>query len=348
MNGVKEVKKVDAPIVNAPYAVAIEAIQDRFKALAGDAGLDWQAEALFALHACQKNQFVAKIATSNPLSLQMAMLNVAAVGLTLNPAMAFAFLIPRKGEIVMDVSYRGLIKIATDTGSILWAKAELVHEADRFEYRGPATPPLHRCDPFSENRGDMRGGYCIAKTGDGEFLVEVMSAAEIYQVRNLSDSYRAYVKASQDPEKDYVKDSAWITWPGEQAKKALIKRASKTWPKTSRRIAETIQYLNEKLGEGFVDASAQEGDEVTGAATAARPPTPATTKANAAPPVDESKIAAGIKVLVAKTVERANMSGAWEAAREYLATKMSGPELAWARKELTKAEESSRRSPAAA
>lgn len=333
-------QNVDAPLVNAPYAAAIEAVQDRFKALAGDAGLDWQAEALFALQLCQKNQLLAKIATSNPLSLQMALLNVAAVGLSLNPALAFAFLIPRKGEIVMDVSYRGLIKIATDTGSILWAKAELVYEADRFEYRGPATPPLHRCDPFAENRGDMRGGYCIAKTGDGEFLVEVMSAADIYQVRDVSESYRAYVKDGRD--------SPWITWPGEQGKKALIKRASKTWPKTSRRLAETIQYLNEKLGEGFVEVPAQEGDEATGAATPARPPAPAATKADVAQLVDESRIAAGIKVLVTKTVERASASGAWEAAREYLASKMSGPELVWARQELTKAEESSRSSSAAA
>jgi recombination protein RecT len=332
--------KVETPLVNAPYAAAIEAVQDRFKALAGDAGLDWQAEALFALHICQKNPFLAKIATANPLSLQMALLNVAAVGLSLNPAMALAFLIPRKGEIVMDVSYRGLIKIATDTGSILWAKAELVFEADRFEYRGPATPPLHRCDPFAENRGEMRGGYCIAKTGDGEFLVEVMSAADIFQVRDMSEAYKAYLKDRRE--------CPWVTWPGEQSKKVLIKRASKTWPKTPRRLAETIQYLNEKLGEGFVETPALEGDQAVDGASGKgqRPPAPASTAP--AQLVDESRIAAGMKVLVTKTIERATASGAWEAAREYLATKMGGPELVWARQELTKAEEASKGQSAAA
>ena len=303
-------------IVGAPYAPILAAIEDRFTAVAGKVGLDWQTEALFALQACQKNPLLGLVAKSNPLSLQMAMLNVAAVGLTLNPALSLAFLIPRKNEVVLDVSYRGLIKIATDTGSILWAKAELVFQADRFEYRGPATAPLHRCDPFARNRGEMRGGYCIAKTKDEEFLVEVMSAEEIYQVRAMSDSYKAHLQNG--------KSCPWTAWPGEQAKKVLIKRAYKTWPKTSRRLAETIQYLNEKLGEG-VDAPvlAETPEE--------------TSEAPSDDALDDDRIAASIKVMVTKVIGRAKSTGSWEAAREYLATKVSGPELIWARKELERA-----------
>src|SRR3546814_4153463 len=95
------------------------------------------------------------------------MINVASTGLTLNPAHGHAYLVPRDGAIVLDISYKGLIKIATDTGSVLWARAECVYGKDTFRYHGPAAMPEHEADPFSE-RGEIVGAYCIAKTPRSE------------------------------------------------------------------------------------------------------------------------------------------------------------------------------------
>lgn len=183
------------------------------------------------------------LANEKHQSLCDAVINVAAIGLSLNPALKFAYLVPRDGRCCLDVSYMGLIKIATDTGSIKWAQAEVVCSADTFEYRGPTEKPMHVCDPFNSDRGEVTGVYCVAKTVDGDYLTEVMSLAEIHKVRDMSP---AYTRSKKGP---------WVTFPNEMAKKAVIKRASKTWPKsdTSNRLETAIAVVNEHEGIDFSD-----------------------------------------------------------------------------------------------
>ena len=89
---------------------------------------------MFAFQAVTRNDQLYRTAMANPASVRNAVINVAATGLSLNPALKFAYLVPRDNEVCLDISYMGLIKIATDTGSILWAKAEIVYEKDIFTY----------------------------------------------------------------------------------------------------------------------------------------------------------------------------------------------------------------------
>lgn len=200
-------------------------------------GLQWSQECLFARQQIIKNKYTTDVAAQNPGSLQAAILNVAAIGISLNPALAHAYLVPRDGKICLDISYRGLVKLATDAGAILWAKSQLVYANDTFEWLGDFTPPHHKADPFS-NRGDLRGGYCLAKLPDGEFMVETMSIQEINDVRDTS---KAYQKES----------GPWVgVFYPEMAKKTITKRASKSWPQTEKRerVDRAIEILNEHEG----------------------------------------------------------------------------------------------------
>jgi recombination protein RecT len=140
--------------------------------------------------------------------------------------------VPEKGECNLKISFKGLLKIATDSGSIKWVKAEIVKANDKFTYRGACTLPEHEMNPFGD-RGATVGVYCVAKTFDGDFLVDVMSAEEIGKIRKAA-------------KQDYV----WSAWPDEMAKKAIIKRASKQWPKTDRddRLDRAIAVVNEYEG----------------------------------------------------------------------------------------------------
>lgn len=220
---------------------AIDAQRDRFLKLDGANGqlLDFQQECLFAHQQIMKNDYTAKVALDNLGSLKSAIMNVAAIGISLNPATQHAYLVPRDGRICLDISYRGLVKLATEAQAITWAKAELVFEKDGFAYRGPATPPDHTADVFGE-RGDLKGGYVIAKLPDGGALIETMSVAEIHKVRDTSKAF----KAGSGP---------WKDWYHEMCKKTLIKRAYKSWPQTPGRIRldKAVETLNEHEGIAY-------------------------------------------------------------------------------------------------
>ena len=222
----------------APWRLAIQEAEKRFVTIADRE--TWAQESMFAMQAIMKNNYLMKIANLNPASLRNAVTNVAAIGLSLNPATAFAYIVPRDGQACLDISYKGLIKLATDSGAVQWAQADNVYSNDTFTYNGPTEAPVHSYDPFIKDRGEYQGSYCIARTAGGDVLAEVMPASEIYDIRDKSEYYK---KKKAGPWKDFF---------GEMAKKTVIKRASKTWPKSvaSNKLEEAIEMINES-GEGI-------------------------------------------------------------------------------------------------
>lgn len=231
-------------VANPTWGQVIDRVSPKFNEIASRNQLvTWAEESQFALQAIQKN---AKLAGCVVTTVQNAIINVAAVGLTLNPALGYAYLVPEGvkqdngkylDECMLRVSFKGLLKIATDSGSIKWVKAEIVKANDIFTYSGPCEPPVHSMQPFSD-RGATVGVYCIAKTHDGDFLVDIMSADEITKIKAAAKT-------------DYV----WKSWPDEMAKKAIIKRASKQWPKTDRddRLDRAVAVLNDYEGSEIID-----------------------------------------------------------------------------------------------
>lgn len=191
----------------------------------------WQKEASFAVQAIEKSEYLQKC---KPASIRNAVVNVASVGLSLNPALKLAYLVPRDGLCCLDISYIGLTKIATDTGSVLAVKAECVRANDAFEYMGPFERPAHKFNPFASTaeRGDVLGAYTLAKLANGETLVETLSREEINKIRATS-------KAKNSP--------AWNDWFEEMSKKSVIKRAYKMWP-TTERLSRAVEVINEHEG----------------------------------------------------------------------------------------------------
>lgn len=224
------------------YAMAIAQAEKKFTEIAALDGnlVSYQREAMFALQIAGGSEYLQKAA---PDTLRNAVINVASVGLTLNPAMKLAYLVPRDGKACLDISYIGLIKIATDTGAVSMVKAETVYEKDTFQYEGPFTAPTHRFDPFAplEERGSLIGAYCIAKMRNGEVLIEVLRRSEIDKIRSKS-------KAKSGP---------WFDFFEEMVKKSIIKRASKMWPRTER-MAMAEQVLNDHEGFETIDTTTGE------------------------------------------------------------------------------------------
>lgn len=201
-----------------------------FTGAATDQSVTWAKESQFAIQAFQKNDFLAKTAMSNPTSAQNAIINVAAIGITLNPAAKLAYLVPRDGGVHLDISYMGLLHLAQVSGAIQWGQCKLVHANDTYESNGLDKAPTHKYNAFGE-RGSVVGGYCTVKTQQGDYLTDEMSLAEIKQVENTS-------KAKNGP---------WKNWWEEMARKTIVKRAAKYWPRVER-VDNAIHHLNDDEG----------------------------------------------------------------------------------------------------
>lgn len=207
----------------------------------------FQKEFEFAMQALSANEYLLNTACRNKDSLRSAIVNVAAIGISLNPAVKDAYLVPRGGKVCLDISYMGLLNVAIDTGAISWGQAKLVYENDVFELVGIDKEPVHKCSPFSKDKGEVIGVYCVVKTAGGDYLTEAMSVSEVNAIRDTSEAWK------NPKTREY---SPWFRYWGEMAKKTVIKRAYKLWPKTdkSNRLESAIHMLNTENGEGVTNS----------------------------------------------------------------------------------------------
>ena len=227
---------------NFRAAVAcINSQEKKFITLVKDANAParFKEEMLYASQAMMNNEYLARVAVNNPLSLRNAFSQLGASGLTLNPSRQLAYLVPRDGSVVLDVSWRGMVRTAVLEGAIRDCVVELVYSNDKFEYQGKRRSPAHIFNPFEkkENRGEFLGCYVEAGLPDGRVHVEVVTAAEILAAREASELWKR------------KKKGPWVDYEDGMRKKSAIKIARKFWPQCSR-LDEVIQYLNQS-GEGF-------------------------------------------------------------------------------------------------
>ena len=208
-----------------------------FLPVISDESVTWEKEKQFAIQALQSNDYLARIAGQKPVTLQNALINIASIGISLNPALKHAYLVPRKGGVCLDVGYMGLLHLAQSSGVILWGQSKLVYSNDTYENNGLSKEPTHKTSPFGD-RGNVVGVYCTVKTIDGDYLTDEMSIADVYAIRDRSDGFKS------------GKASPWKTDEGEMIRKTVVKRAYKYWPKCER-LGSAIQMLNEN-GEGLL------------------------------------------------------------------------------------------------
>lgn len=198
--------------------------------------VNWTAEQNYAMQLLSANSFALQVAHKNPVSVQNALRNAAAIGVSLCPADKHAYLVPRSGAICLDVSYMGLIHLATESGSIEFGQAKLVYANDFYESNGIDKAPTHRYQAFG-NRGELVGAYCVVKTSKGAYLTDEMDINQLNAIKARSES----AKRNSGP---------WITDFEEMCRKTVVKRGAKYWPKADR-LNQAIQYLNTDGGEGI-------------------------------------------------------------------------------------------------
>lgn len=175
----------------------------------------------------------------------------AALGLFLDPQLGEAYLVvaynykTKSNEPQLRVGYRGMVKLARQSGEIAQIYAHEVCESDLFECElGTHKDLIHKPKVFGP-RGKIVGYYAVAKYRDGTADFEPMALADILAIRDRSDAWKAF-KAEK------IKSTPWSTDEGEMSKKTVVRRLVKRLPQ-SPELSEAIQIEDRAEFPNFIE-----------------------------------------------------------------------------------------------
>lgn len=245
-------------LVNQIFDI-VNPLKVEFEQVCAEPSVTFKRESEFAMQIFANNDFLAGVAVQNQTSTRSAIMNVSAIGITLNPAQKLAYLVPRKGAICLDISYMGLMHIAQQSGAIKWCQSAIVRKNDRFMRTGIDKAPAHEFNEFDtiEQRGEIVGAYVVVKSDDGDYLTHTMRAEDIFSIRDRSEAWKAY--------KTKGKSCPWATDEEQMILKTVVKQAAKYWPRRDR-LDAAIDYVNTEGGEGINFNQQAEEKDITPAA----------------------------------------------------------------------------------
>ena len=175
-----------------------------------------------------------QLAQCTPASLFLSSVRAFSLGLEPNGALAEAYLVPywnsKKAcnEAQFMPSYRGLQNLARRSGEIVELFSKTVKENDIFEVEEGTERKIVHKPNYTQDRGKLLCVYAVFKTKDGNVDFEVMSIAEI-------DEIRARSKASTS--------GPWVTDYEEMAKKTVMRRLLKRAP-MSIEMSQAVSFDN--------------------------------------------------------------------------------------------------------
>jgi phage RecT family recombinase len=173
-----------------------------------------------------------QLSKCSPKSIATAVVNIAGTGLSLNPFKKESYLVPRwdsKSKSMaacLEPSYQGLQKLAMEAGAVKRMTTQVVYQNDVFEIdlADDMKPVTHK--PALSDRGNVVGVYCLSTLPDDAKQVEWMEYIDILQIRDSSESFKAF-QAKKIP------TCVWNDHEGEMIRKTVIRRAVKYLPKVN-------------------------------------------------------------------------------------------------------------------
>ena len=186
--------------------------------------------ALAALSRPEAEYLVSKCVKS---TIYTAIMNAAAAGIELHPALGHAYLVPRyngklrRTEAHLQIGYKGLIALAQRAG--IAVEADVIYAGDRYEVRkgmNPSVDVYPELDPAK--RGEWIATYVITHYPSGAKTLTFMSRAEVEDLRDrFSDSWKG---GKNDRPGEGAGAKAWRENSEQMAIKTVIRRAAKLWP----------------------------------------------------------------------------------------------------------------------
>lgn len=222
----------------------VNPLKNEFEQVCSEPSIAFKRESEFAMQIFANNDYLANVAVNNLVSVRSAIMNISAIGISLNPAQKLAYLVPRDKKVCLDISYMGLMHIAQQSQAIKWCQSSIVRQNDNFQLTSIDTAPRHEYNAFStqEQRGEIVGAYTVVKTEDGDYLTHTMAIADIYAIRDRSTAWKAWISKK--------KSCPWVTDEEQMILKTVVKQAAKYWPRRER-LDKAIDYVNTEAGEGI-------------------------------------------------------------------------------------------------
>ena len=128
--------------------------------------------------------------------------------------------------------YRGLIKLARDSGEVWAIEAEIVHVGDAFEFELGLNPKLRHTPKFLGDERDVTHAYALARFRNGGVQFRVCPKQYLDKVERSAKARGGMV---------------WGSWYEEQCKKTAIKYLSKLLPQTPEMV-DAIAHDNDTFG----------------------------------------------------------------------------------------------------
>lgn len=196
-----------------------------------------------------------KLLNCDPTSLAGAIVTCSQLGLEPDPLLGHAHLVPFRNqtrgitEVVVIPGYKGLMKLARNSGEIATIDAHIVRQRDVFRYAYGLKPTLHHVPyqgPEDPGQGTHYYAVAIMKAGAGQFIVMTRAEIEAHRdrfVRHLAD------------------DSVWRTDFDAMAMKTSIRMLAKFLPASvelqrAAALDEQVEAgIPQDLGAVIIDAS---------------------------------------------------------------------------------------------
>lgn len=216
-----------------------------------------------------------KLAECSPASFLGALLTASQLGLEPGPT-GEAYFVPYKQTCTFIPGYRGLIKLARQSGQVSDIYAELVYENDFYEVTLGLNRDIKHEVQDRNNRGKPTDVYAVAKFKDGTNTFVTMTVAEVEAIRKRS------MAANNGP---------WVTdWPA-MARKTAVRQLAKWLPLSPEFNSAVALDGSARTDIGpLVDAQTEfvDGEVVDGPAaiTEAAPEPSDTTESTDTPPSD--------------------------------------------------------------
>lgn len=172
-----------------------------------------------------------------PASLFQAITTAAELGLEPGGALGEAYLVPYGDKAQLQIGYRGLIRLARQSGELATIEAHVVHENDEYELQYGLEAKCSHTPTLTRDPGKPLFVYVVAKLKGGGHHIEAMTIAEIDRIKARSKS------GSSGP---------WQTDYLEMAKKTVVRRAAKYLPLSSEKWTSAQEIEDSDYVDGQV------------------------------------------------------------------------------------------------